>query len=223
MLGAFLPKGAPFFELLLRQNAIMCAQCALISRLLETGIPGGHDLRPEVARLEEETSLLEEEASRLEEEADRVYLTIIKSLSQTFITPIDREDLLRMAKEQENMADLAQNLMARLYVFSIASPPFPMRKLGHNLHKMALLTSSMLRGLSEGKDSHDTRTFRELRIESEMLISSGLGEILDSTDMTPQSVFATLKLTRAFDRLEQAHAQMTELAEAIEEAVLKNV
>ena len=209
MLEAFLPKGAPFFELLLRQNAIMCSACELIPDLLEHEALAGQDLRPD--------------AARLEEEGDEMYLTIIRELSQTFITPIDREDILRIAKEQESMTDLAQNLVARLYVFNIAKPPFPMQKLAKNLHGMAVLTTSMLQGLAEHKDSHNTSAFRALRNESEMLIGSGLGEVLDATEMTPQAVFATLKLTRAFDRMEQAIMQVTELAEAVEEAVMKNV
>ncbi|MDL2313686.1 DUF47 family protein [Desulfovibrio sp. OttesenSCG-928-C14] len=209
MLNAFLPKGAPFFELLLQQNAIMCSVCALVPDMLDAEEPGGQDLH--------------NQAARLEEEGDALYATIIRALSQTFITPIDREDILAIAKEQEYMTDLAQNLMARLYIFDIAAPPFPLRELAHNLQEMALLSSSMLRGLAARKDSHNTKAFRALRNKSEMLISSGLGEVLDDTQMTPQAVLATLKLSRAFDRMEQAMDQITDLVEAIEEAVLKNV
>lgn len=209
MLKAFLPKGAPFFELLLQQNTIMCALCALIPRLMGKDGCGETDLRTD--------------AAKLEEEGDEVYLTIIKELSQTFITPIDREDILRIAKEQESMTDLLQNLVTRVYVLSISNPPFPLQKIAENLHKMTLLTSSMLQGLSKRKDSHDTTAFRHLRNESEMLINSGLGEVLDVTEMTPLNIFSTLKLTRAFDRMEQALEQVNELVESIEEAVLKNV
>ncbi len=208
MLDAFLPKAAPFFQFLLQQNSIMCAGCVMISRLLESG---DHeiDLRPEVARLEEE--------------GGQIYLTIIKELSQTFITPIDREDILRITKEQERMTDLVQNLVDRLYVLNIDRPPFTLKKLAQNLQQMTLLTSSMLKGLSKRKDSHDTRAFQALLNESELLISSGLEEAMSGLEMTPQAVFSMVKLTRAFDRMEQAIAQITELAEDIEEAVLKNV
>ena len=81
----------------------------------------------------------------------------------------------------------------------------------------------MLKGLSERKDSHDTTAFRKLQMESDLLISSGLEETMGGTEMTPQALFAMVKLTRAFDRMEQALMQVTELAEDIEEAVLKNV
>jgi len=209
MLDAFLPKGAPFFKLLLEQNAIMCSACDLVSRLLENEILGEVDLRPDV--------------EKLEEEGDAAYMHMIRELSQTFITPIDREDILRIAKEQEGMIDRVHNLIGRLYVFNIVKPPVPMQRLAHNLNEMALLSASMLKGLAVRKDSHDTRAFRALINESEMLISHGLEEVLTGTELTPEAVFTTLKLTRAFDRMEQALHQVIDLAEAIEEAVLKNV
>lgn len=209
MLDILLPKGAPFFELLRQQNAIMCSACALVPRLLENGYLGEVDLRTE--------------AAALEEEGDAVYLTIIKHLSQTFITPIDREDILEIAKEQERLTDLLNNLVARLYIFNMAEPSPSLKKIAHNINEMTGLTSSMLQGLSERRDSHGTRAFRALRDECEILISAGLEEVLDVQEMTPQMMLSTIKATRAFDRLEQAIEQVTDLAEALEEAVLKNV
>lgn len=209
MLNIFLPKGAPFFDLLKRQNEIMCSGCALIPRLLENGYSAEAGLRAE--------------AAKIEEEGDAVYLAIITHLSQTFITPIDREDILGVAKEQERLTDLLNNLVARLYILNLADPPAALRKISHNIHGMSQLTSSMLQGLSERRDSRDISAFRALRDECEELISTGLEEVLDVRTLTPESVLACLKLTRAFDRLEQAIEQVTDLAEALEEAVLKHV
>lgn len=209
MLGILLPKEAPFFSLLKQQNKIMCSVCALIPHLTDNGYNDERDLRTESARLEED--------------GDAVYLAIIKHLSQTFITPIDREDILGIAKEQERLTDLLDYLVARLYIFNLSEPPVHLKKLSHNINRMTLLTTSMLDGLSERKDSHDTTAFRALRDECETLISSGLEEVLDVKEFTPQSVLLTLKLTRAFDRMEQAIEQIADLAEALEEAVLKHV
>lgn len=209
MLNAILPKGAPFFDFLLQQNKIMCSVCALIPRLLEQ------------ERASEPQ--LHQEATNLEEEADKVYVSLIKELSQAFITPIDREDILRIGKEQETTIDLLQNLVVRLHVLNVGQGPFMLHRLAINMNEMTLLTSSMLEGLSQKKDSHDTRAFRALRNECEVLISSGLGEIWDVQDITPQAVLTILKSSRAYDRMEQALGQIVELAEAIEEAVMKNV
>ena len=208
MLDAWLPKSAPFFEYLLHQNKIMCSLCDLIPR----PIGEEHAMEAEMNR----------EATRLEEEGDEVYATLIKNLSQTFITPIDREDILRISKEHENTIDLLQNLVTRLYVFNMNYWPDSLQKIAQNLSAMSKLTTQMLEGLTHRKDTSCMQEFRTLRNICEELLSSGLGEALAVSDITPDTMMLTLKQTRAYDRMEQAVMQLVELAEAIEEAVMKN-
>jgi uncharacterized protein Yka (UPF0111/DUF47 family) len=81
----------------------------------------------------------------------------------------------------------------------------------------------MLEGLSKKSDSHDTRRFRSLRAECEMLLSTGLAELHDREEFTLSALLDILKWSQAYDRLEQTADQINELAEFIEEAVLKNV
>jgi uncharacterized protein Yka (UPF0111/DUF47 family) len=215
MLKGLLPKGAPFFEYLLQQNKVMCSISALIPRLVEKSGPARAVLPARDG--------IQQEADVLEREGDALYLQLIRDLSQTFITPIDREDILRIGKELEAMCDLLENLVARLHVFNLPFYPLQMKRIAKNINGMVLLTRSMLEGLAQKRDSHDTRAFRVLQDECEVLLSAGLGEALDVQEMTPQTVMGALKLTRAYDRMEQAVHQVAELAEAIEEAVLKNV
>lgn len=215
MLKALLPKGAPFFEYLLQQNSVMCSLCDLIPRLVEKAGPA----RAVVPARDS----LRQDAVALEQEGDRLYMQLVRDLSQTFITPIDREDILRIGKEHEAMCDLLENLVARLEVFNLAVHPLHMKRIAKNIRAMAHLTRTMLEGLAQKKDSHSSSAFRVLQDECEVLLSAGLDEALDVQDMSPHGVLGALKLTRAFDRMEQAVHQVTELAEAIEEAVLKNV
>ena len=55
-----------------------------------------------VAMLEDVANMdhVHKEIAFLEEEADQLHTKIIRALSQTFITPIDREDILRINQEQ---------------------------------------------------------------------------------------------------------------------------
>lgn len=215
MFKALLPKGAPFFEYLLHQNKVMCSLSALIPRLVEQTAQTRAAHPPRAG--------IQQEAAVLEQEGDKVYLRLIRDLSQTFITPIDREDILRIGKEHEAVCDLLENLVARLHVFNLSVYPLHMQRIAKNLNGMVILTGSMLAGLAQKRDSHDTRAFRVLLDECEVLLSAGLGEALDPKEMTPLGIMGVLKLTRAYDRMEQAVHQVAELAEAIEEAVLKNV
>jgi beta-glucosidase-like glycosyl hydrolase len=81
----------------------------------------------------------------------------------------------------------------------------------------------MLIGLSKKQDAHKTRVFRALRSDCDMLLSVGLAELYDRAEAEEESTLEVIKWTRAYDRLEQMVEQVVKLAEAIEEAVLKNV
>lgn len=208
MFTALLPKGAPFFELLLKQNKILCAVAAALVEILDE-----HTVIDKPHR----------EISSLEDQADGLHLAITKHLSQTFITPIDREDILHINKAQEESIDLMHNMANRLYIFEFPRIRFPMLQIARTLEQMVLLTSSMLEGLSQKRDSHNSKAFRALRGECEMLLSMGLGELHDLEEPTPADILSILKWNQAYDRMELAVDQVAELAEAIEEAVLKNV
>ncbi len=208
MFTALLPKGAPYFELLLQQNALLCTIAVKVAEIFE----GQVDMERQ-----------RQEIIALEDEADRIYLAITKHLSQTFITPIDREDILRINKTQEDSIDLFHNLVNRFSLLELKQIRFPMRRLASLLKSMVLLTRSMLEGLAQKRDSHNTKEFQNLRGECEMLLSMGIRELYDLDNPGPEVVLDVLKWTRAYDRVETVVDQMAELAETLEEAVLKNV
>jgi uncharacterized protein Yka (UPF0111/DUF47 family) len=208
MFTALLPKGAPFFELLLQQNEMLCSASSVLLDILEgnTGIDKSHH-----------------EISRIEADANDLTVTILKHLSQTFITPIDREDILHINKAQEESIDFLHNMANRFVIFEFARMRFPMLQLARTVKSMVLLTKSMLEGLSQRRDRHHTREFHDLRRECEMLLSMGLRELYDLEEATTENVLTILKWSQTYDRMELAVDQVVDLAEAIEEAVLKNV
>ena len=208
MFPSLLPKTAPFFELLLQQNEMLNRAGEHLTQVLE---------RPE------EMDNPHKQVALLEEEADLVCLRITRELSQTFITPIDREDILRINQGQEEAVDNIHTLITRMHIYEFQRVRFPALQLVRTLEGMIKLTRAMLEGLSHKQDSHTTRAFRSLRGECEMLISVGLAELYDSSDTSPHSVMELIKWTQAYDRMEMTVNQVVKLAETIEEAVLKNV
>ena len=114
MFASLLPKSAPFFEMLQEQNRILCDMGALLGRMFDAGA---------------DKDAIHKEISLLEEEADRLHVRIVRALSQTFITPIDREDILRINQAQEDVMDCVQSLSTRLHIFEFSRVRFPAVKL----------------------------------------------------------------------------------------------
>lgn len=209
MFAALLPKSAPFFEMLHEQNDLLRQMVALLIQMLED-----QGCKDEVHK----------EIALIEDKADRLHTRIIRDLSQTFITPIDREDILRINLEQEEAMDCLQTLSTRLHIFEFSRTRFPALQLARTVESMVDLTRIMLEGLSRREDCHKTRAFRSLRGECDMLLAVGLAEVMDAQqELSPAGLLLIIKWSQIYERMGVLVDQIIHLAETIEEAVLKNV
>ena len=209
MFASLLPKSAPFFEMLLEQNSHLRHMSRLLLAMLE-----------DLSKMDE----AHKEIALIEEEADKLHVRIIRDLSQTFITPIDREDILRINQEQEEALDGLHTLSTRLHIFEFPTMRFPAVQLVRTICSLLELTGEMLDGLTRREDCHKTRAFRYLRGECDMLLAVGLAELMDDQqEITPARLMNIMKWSQAYDRISMLLENVNNLAETIEEAVLKNV
>ena len=208
MFDFLLPRTAPFFSFLQQQNAYLVQAAQLVLNAMERA---------------DELNNSHKAMAIVEDNADALCVRIMRELSLTFITPIDREDILRINQCQEEGIDVLQALMTRMHIFEFTRVRFPALQLVRTLKQMVDLTSVMLEGLSHKQDCHKTRAFRNLRGDCEMLLSVGLAELYDIAVPTREDMLDLIKWGQAYDRMEHAVSIVIQLAEAIEEAVLKNV
>ena len=103
-LPRLLPKEEKFFELL-RKSAKNLLEGA---KTLKSLADDYTDVEAKVKRIKD-----------IEHEGDRIIHEIIKKLNQTFITPIDREDIHILASELDDVLDAIEGISARLYFFKI--------------------------------------------------------------------------------------------------------
>ena len=95
MLTRFLPQTVPFFKLLMEQNAVLQRMAQSLIVVMENTYESEGHLK---------------QINILEEEADKLNRKITWHLSQTFITPIDREDIHAINLAQERVADGIQTV-----------------------------------------------------------------------------------------------------------------
>lgn len=209
MFPALLPQSAPFFAMLQEQNAILRETGAQLILMLE-----------DVAAMDR----THKEITLLEDKGDAQHAKIIRELTRAFITPIDREDILRINQEQEDCIDDLLRLSTRLYIFEFSRIRFPLLQLARTMHAMLGLTQEMLEGLARRHDCHKTHAFHNLRSECDMVLATGLAEVLDANqELTLPVVMEALKWSQAYERMSTVLEQVNTLAETIEEAVFKNV
>jgi len=72
---------------------------------------------------------------KLETEADVLTHDIFSELNKTFITPLDREDMQRIASKIDDVIDFMDGIAARIYSYKITSPPPYAKEMAHELVK----------------------------------------------------------------------------------------
>lgn len=207
MFARLLPRSAPYFEYFERQNQIMQEMASLLGAIVNT---------------QQDAEISLKRMARLEAEADELQHTIIHELSQTFITPIDREDIYAVSTAQERAIDSLNGLGTRFYLFSFVHVRFPAKKMVENLHGMAMAVGSLLRCLKDKKTPAEAvaavHSFKE---NCEMLLGVGLGELQDAEVTSFDQVKQLMVWSQLYDRIEQTVLLFSELSDTLEQAVLK--
>src|SRR5512143_3493152 len=108
------PKSPKFFELFREQNRIIVHAATVLHKIAE-----------EFNELEERCQVI----NRLEAEGDVINRTILRNLSTTFITPIDREDIHEINSSQEAILNHIQAVSNRLGVYGLSAMRFPAKRM----------------------------------------------------------------------------------------------
>jgi len=208
MAFSLFPKNIHFFEMLIKQSEILQEACLQLTRLMD-------DFNCVDAACKTVTLI--------EAEADILSREIARQLSQTFITPIDREDIYRLNLAQEDSINLIKSIASRMRLYGFDYVRFPARKMAHNIQVMTALTRDMICCLEVKRDvSGQLHKLKGLKIECEMLFSTGLAELHDLEFGDTKEVINIMRWTQVYDRFEMAIERIDDLADAIEEVVLKN-
>lgn len=202
------PKSIRFFDLLIKQNAILQEVAGHLGSIF-----GGE------RRAEEAFKAI----SLKEGEGDELSREISRQLCSSFITPIDREDIYRINLAQEDSINLLKSIATRTYVSGFSRIRFPARKMVENISRMAALTGRLIAALqSRAETAALVRQGKDLKEECGMLLTTGLSELQDATIVEIAGVVEVIKWVQVYDRIEQVSERLDDLIEAIEEVVMKN-
>ena len=106
----------------------------------------------------------------LEHAADNVNNSIIDKLNQTFITPIDREDIFAVANGLDDGVDLLQGTVQRIVMYRTAEPKdgaIAMTKLLLQAPEQIIKAFSLLKDIKKNREELLATTHRIGKLESE--------------------------------------------------------
>jgi uncharacterized protein Yka (UPF0111/DUF47 family) len=140
-----------------------------------------------------------EEISRLEREADDIRRILIDELNQTFITPIDREDIFALSRAIDDVIDHAKNTVKEMEIFEVESNE-PLCRMAELLQKGAEQLVGAMRHLKKNPNVAVEYAVRAKRIENRMndKYLAALKQLFSEHDL--HMMFSLREIYRHFNR-----------------------
>jgi predicted phosphate transport protein (TIGR00153 family) len=88
-----------------------------------------------------------------EHEADKITHQIYAKMHQTFLTPLDREDIYALANKMDSILDIIEASAVRLYLYKVKSPVNEIKELALILKKAIALVKIIVHALRNKKNS----------------------------------------------------------------------
>jgi len=166
-----------------------------------------------------ERSELAREILICEQDGDRITHDIIQRLNQTFVTPIDREDIYALASALDDVVDYTEEVADYLGLYKIEAPMSQAQDLAHVLHAAARQISEAMPRLRGFKDiSHYTVEINRLENDGDRITREAIASLFDN-GIDPMVV---IRWKDIFERLEEAIDATERVANILEGIVIKN-
>jgi uncharacterized protein len=200
----FAPRDREFFDLFEEASTNILRAADLLDRMLRN--------YPETKELAREILLCEQEG-------DRITHDIVNRLNQTFVTPIDREDILELASNLDDIVDLTEEVADYLGLYKVEAPMEQAQRLAHILMQASRQISEAMPRMRDFKDiSHYTVEIHRLENEGDRVTREAIASLFDN-GIDPMVVIRWKDL---FERLEDAIDATERVANTLSGIVIKN-
>lgn len=202
---SILPKDQNFFELFHKQAGLILEAAELLAQGLKTPTTNWNS---HGAKLHE-----------LERKGDNVTHEAMKRLHQTFITPIDPEDIHSLCLRLDDVLDMLDEVAGRLKIFQIGAAPEPVLELADLLVEAGRVTNKVFEALGNGAEISE----RLVRIHDLEEKADGINhDALVKLFANETDPIRLMKLKEIYESLEETADCFEEVAHVVEGVVLKN-
>jgi predicted phosphate transport protein (TIGR00153 family) len=200
-----IPTDTKFFDIF----AEMVSNLAEAARLLKQTLDDFQDVDRRVQKLKD-----------FEHRGDEMTHNVLTKLNQTFITPLDREDIYRLASSLDDVLDFIYAAAVRLVMYKITSAPPAASQLAEIIIKQTDQLMQAVKGL-EKKHGHVLDRCVEInRLENEadQVARAAIATLFDKE----KDPIALIKLKELYEVLETATDKAEDAANVLEGVVLKS-
>ncbi|MER3423742.1 MAG: DUF47 domain-containing protein [Nitrospiraceae bacterium] len=199
-----IPKETAFFELFQKAAHNMSEG----SRLLKEMTEHFHNPVEQAHRIKD-----------VEHIGDGITHDIVRKLNQTFITPIDREDIHGLASALDDILDIVEAIADRFVVFKVNKPTDPAVKLANILYQSAVAVGAGIDRL--GKPHADVTEccvlVNSLENEADRVTRDAISALFEKDPI------AVIKWKEIYENFEDGTDRCEDVANILERIALKHI
>jgi len=207
MLSRLLPRQSNFFDFFEKIAAITVASARELGKLSSDG-----------ANVEEIARRIKD----LEHEADELTHTCMETLHKTFITPIDRNDIHRLASKLDDIVDFIDGAARQIQLFEVSELPQSAREATVVLVQATEAVERAVIGLRNMKNAtailSECVRINELENQADRIKAASVARLFREES----DAIKVLKWHEIFQRLENVTDACEDVANVIEGIVLEN-
>ncbi len=199
------PRDREFFDLFEEAAGNILRAADLLDRMLGGYPDRGADLARDILICEQD--------------GDRITHDIIRRLNETFVTPIDREDIYELASALDDIVDYTEEVADYLGLYKIEAPMEQSQRLAHVLLQATRQIAEAMPRLRGFQDmSHYTVEINRLENDGDRITREAVASLFDN-GIDPMVV---IRWKDIYERLEQAIDSTERVANILEGIVIKN-
>lgn len=199
-----IPRDEGFFALFESLASRMTRSAALLN-----------DLFTEPGRLDQFAGQIKE----LEHQADEITHEIMTRIDRSFVTPLDREDIHRLATRLDNVVDLMDGTARRAQMFHLKDRREPAKDLTQVLVRATEMIAASVASLR--KPHEVQRIGREIKLleeEGDAIYATAVGALFDGTP----NALDVIKWKELYDNIENAIDECEDVHNVLESVSIKN-
>jgi uncharacterized protein len=201
---SLVPQNREFFRLLERASTNTVGISRLLVRLLDE-FPSNGDLLREI--------------KELEHEGDRLTRELVDLLNRTFVTPIDRDDLYRLAAALDDICDHVDEAAGNIAGYGVEQIRPRAKEQGHVILRSAEKLHEAVERLEGFRDSaSQLHALRDLEDEGDRLNRDAVSELFSSGE----EPIAVIRWKDIHEQLEEAVDACENAADVLEAILVKN-
>lgn len=200
-----LPKEDKYFDMFNRMASQM-TECALLLQKIFSDF----DNRAAYA----------DKIKEVEHNCDIITHEIVKKLNQTFITPIDREDIHALASGLDDIVDAIEYTAKRIVLYRVDAPTEHARRMSDVLVRIVASLENAVRSLENNGEQvlKECITIHGLENEGDTYHHEAVDELF-ANEMNPITL---LKMKELYAKMERTIDKCEDVSNILEAIVLKN-